>query len=331
LRAPYRHIKSITAFSLAVAILAFSCGQVLATPAPVQDSLMSQQQQAQALEQDIASLEQKLAHVKQDSFSVSGRLAEVEKNILDCSMEIDAAQAEVDAARNRLNNSIRAMYIKGRIQTLVQLLSSTDVSEFLAWYDNMITVASNQAATFKALKDKRKRLRVLQEKLNAFKQEQASLNTSADTRPVEAALEQKKSELAGVASTLITMELPATDAPPPSSFSPSSVFARPDVNAFASTGQMFSGYSSWYSAGNRGKPTASGEVFDEDAFTCAHRTLPFGTWLKVSFRSRSVIVKVNDRGPAAKDRVIDLSRGAAEAIGLTGVQLVDCEIVVPAP
>ena len=111
-------------------------------------------------------------------------------------MEIDAAQAEVDAARDRLNNSIRAMYVKGRMQTLVQLVSSTDVSEFLAWYDNMITVASSQAASFKAVKDKRKRLRVLEEKLNAFKQEQATLNTSADTKPIEATLEQKKSELA---------------------------------------------------------------------------------------------------------------------------------------
>lgn len=331
MRASNRHSKSIVAVSLAALAVVLCCGSLLASPAPVQDSLMSKQQEAQALEKDIAGLEQMLARVKQDSFSVAARLAEIEKNILDCSMQIDAAQVEVETARNRLNNSLRAMYMNGRVQTLVQLVGSTDVSEFLAWHQNMIAVSTHQAASFKALKDKRKHLRVIQEKLNAFKQEQAQLNRSADTAPIEATLEQKKSQLAGVSSTLITMELPATDAPPPSVFDPSTVFVRPDVNAFAPTGQMFSGYSSWYGGDFPGKPTASGEVFDEHAFTCAHRTLPFGTWLKVSFRGRSVIVKVNDRGPTVKGRVLDLSKGAAEAIGLTGVQWVDCEIVVPIP
>lgn len=78
-----------------------------------------------------------------------------------------------------------------------------------------------------------------------------------------------------------------------------------------------------------GRPTASGEIFDQYAFTCAHKTLPFGTWLLISFRGRSVVVKVNDRGPAAAGRMLDLSKGAADAIGLTGVQWVDCELVVP--
>lgn len=331
MRASNRHSKSIVVFSMAAVAVVFCCGHLFASPAPVQDSLMSKQQEAQALEKDIAGLEQRLAMVKQDTFSVSVRLAEIEKSILDCSMQIDAAQEEVETARTRLNNSLRAMYINGRVQTLVQLVASTDVSEFLAWYQNMIAVSAHQATSFKALKDKRKHLRVIQEKLNAFKQEQARLNKSADTAPIEATLEQKKNQLASVSSTLITMELPATDAPPPASFSPSTVFARPDVNAFAPSGQMFSGYSSWYGGDFHGKPTASGEVFDEDAFTCAHRTLPFGTWLKVYFRGRSVIVKVNDRGPTVKGRVLDLSRGAAEAIGMTGVQWVDCEIVVPIP
>jgi len=315
----------------ATAAAILCCAPVIADPAPVQDSLMSKQQEAQSLEKDIAALEQKLAQAKQDSFSVGVRLAEVEKNILDCSMEVEAAQSAVDTARDRLNNSLRAMYIKGRMTMLVQLVSSQDVSEFLAWYQNMLAVTDSQAAVFRSLKEKRKKLRTIQEKLSAFKQEQARLTRTADTTVIESSLEQKKNQLASVASTLITLELPATDSPPPSVFSPATVFARPDNNAFNPTGQIFSGYSSWYGAESQGKPTASGEVFDVNAFTCAHRTLPFGTWLKVTYRGRSVIVKVNDRGPAAKDRVVDLSRAAADAIGLTGEQWVDCEIVVPVP
>lgn len=60
--------------------------------------------------------------------------------------------------------------------------------------------------------------------------------------------------------------------------------------------------------------------------TAAHRTLPFGTRLKVSHAGRSVVVTVNDRGPFRSDRILDLSNGAASAIGLVGVERVTIEV-----
>lgn len=80
------------------------------------------------------------------------------------------------------------------------------------------------------------------------------------------------------------------------------------------------GVASWYGPGFAGRLTASGEVFDPNELTAAHRTLPFGTRVRVtSVRSgRSVVVRINDRGPFAKNRIIDLSRAAAEAIGMIG-------------
>lgn len=68
-----------------------------------------------------------------------------------------------------------------------------------------------------------------------------------------------------------------------------------------------------------GQKTANGERFNLNGFTAAHRTLPFGTMLTVtnSTNGRSVTVRINDRGPFIKGRIIDLSRGAAQAIGLT--------------
>src|SRR5271154_4099379 len=83
------------------------------------------------------------------------------------------------------------------------------------------------------------------------------------------------------------------------------------------TGRSFSGIASYY--GNEsGSKTASGERFNQNAMTCAHRSLPFGTKLRVTHGGRSVIVTVNDRGPFIRGRVLDLSTGAAQAIGLTG-------------
>ncbi len=86
---------------------------------------------------------------------------------------------------------------------------------------------------------------------------------------------------------------------------------------FHATAHVFSGMASYY--GNEsGRRTASGQRFNQNAMTCAHRTLPFGTKLRVTHAGRSVVVTVNDRGPFVRGRVLDLSTGAARAIGLTG-------------
>lgn len=80
------------------------------------------------------------------------------------------------------------------------------------------------------------------------------------------------------------------------------------------------GVASWYGPGFHGETTAGGEVFDQYALTAAHRSLPFGSRVKVTNldNGRSVIVRINDRGPWVSGRVIDLSRRAAESIGLIG-------------
>ena len=83
--------------------------------------------------------------------------------------------------------------------------------------------------------------------------------------------------------------------------------------------------SSWYGPGFSGLPTASGEPYDPFGYTAAHKTMPLGTELLVSYGGNSVEVTVNDRGPYVGERELDLSQGAAEAIGLTqaGVDYVE--------
>jgi rare lipoprotein A len=83
------------------------------------------------------------------------------------------------------------------------------------------------------------------------------------------------------------------------------------------SGRSFSGMASYY--GNEsGSKTASGQRFNQNALTCAHRSLPFGTKLRVTHGGRSVVVTVNDRGPFVHGRVLDLSTAAAREVGLTG-------------
>jgi rare lipoprotein A len=83
------------------------------------------------------------------------------------------------------------------------------------------------------------------------------------------------------------------------------------------SGHSFSGMASFY--GNEsGSRTASGQRFNQNALTCAHRSLPFGTKLRVTHGGRSVVVTVNDRGPFVRGRVLDLSTAAARAVGIVG-------------
>ena len=85
-------------------------------------------------------------------------------------------------------------------------------------------------------------------------------------------------------------------------------------------GYVQQGVASWYGPGYHGRRTSSGEVFDQEAMTAAHVNFAFGTQAKVTLLStgRSVVVRINDRFPAHKGRVIDLSRAAARRIGLLG-------------
>jgi rare lipoprotein A len=80
------------------------------------------------------------------------------------------------------------------------------------------------------------------------------------------------------------------------------------------------GVASWYGDEFHGRPTSSREVYDMNDLTAAHRTLPFGTYVMVTNleNDRSVVVRVNDRGPFVKGRIIDLSYAAARVLGLVG-------------
>jgi rare lipoprotein A len=117
----------------------------------------------------------------------------------------------------------------------------------------------------------------------------------------------------GVEGCMIRASTPVTLAPPPPS--------RPGTQT---------GRASWYGGPHHGLPTASGERFDMHALTAAHPTLPFGTRLRVVNldNDREVEVRINDRGPTAPGRIIDLSYAAARALGAVGAGVVPVRVTV---
>ena len=121
-----------------------------------------------------------------------------------------------------------------------------------------------------------------------------------------------------------THKAPPTAAPAPA-VSPQVARALPPEPRALQTGKA-----SWYGDAHHGRKTASGETFDMNALTAAHRTLPLGTRVLVTnlANGRSIEVRINDRGPVVSDRIIDLSFAAARALGGVGAGVFRVRIAV---
>ncbi len=117
----------------------------------------------------------------------------------------------------------------------------------------------------------------------------------------------------------------------------SSACTNPDLHKDAARNgereDVLDGVASYYARSLEGRPTASGELYDANRMTAAHRTLPLGTRVRVTEpeSGKSVVVRINDRGPYVRGRTIDLSRRAAEQLGIAdeGVAPVTLQIMPP--
>ena len=107
---------------------------------------------------------------------------------------------------------------------------------------------------------------------------------------------------------------------------------RGNKTAASSTHHWFqTGKASWYGPHFNGHKTANGEKYNQEAFTCAHRTLPLGSWVRVTnlLNQKSVFLRVNDRGPMSTGLIVDLSHAAAQRLGVAGIGRVKLEEVNP--
>lgn len=125
---------------------------------------------------------------------------------------------------------------------------------------------------------------------------------------------------------------PAAKAPAEAGVAPEpSPVAAPLLPASEALREFQQGKASWYGPRFNGRRTASGERYNMHELTAAHRTLPFGTLVRVRslVNGKEVDVRITDRGPFSRGRVIDLSRAAAEALGMLGLGVKDVLLLVP--
>ena len=159
-----------------------------------------------------------------------------------------------------------------------------------------------------------------------------AMSGSATLLPVDAAdfLDQ------GLADPIDPIDLVAPPAVIPSA-PVKATLSVSDVNEAQNTAsaitvvRIITGEASWYGPGFFGNRTANGEVYQRGTMTAAHRTLPFGTKVRVTnlWNGRSEVIRINDRGPFVHHRVIDLGHGAASSLGLTasGIAQVRLEVL----
>ena len=130
-------------------------------------------------------------------------------------------------------------------------------------------------------------------------------------------------------------DAPGASAAPAATPAPAPAPAATPAPAKAAGEHAMEGLAAYYSSRLNGHKTASGQTFNQDALTAAHPTLPFGTRVKVTNtkNGKSVVVRINDRGPTQAGRVVDLSRAAANRIGIGrgGLAPVKLEVVAEAP
>ena len=150
----------------------------------------------------------------------------------------------------------------------------------------------------------------------------SSVNGAEPTDPLDLLAEPHAAELQ---ATISPAEVKPVVAPPAPELRKSKLKVVPEVL------KVITGEASWYGPGFYGNRTANGEVYRRGTMTAAHRTLPFGTKVRVTnlLNGRTAVIRINDRGPFIDNRVIDLGHGAASDLGLTasGIAQVKLEVL----
>lgn len=352
---PRRRIgTALTAIVLAASLLA-SPAPVAAlivlpppTPAPVYDATLDDPTR-RALE-----LEQTIVDLSAEKTAIDTRIQVTSQRIVEQSAALERAKKELAAAQTTFNERAVAMYKFTGYDELAILLSADSWQDLVtrtAVISHILDVdrrALEEAAVVAA------QAQFQASALDDLRAQDASLRQLQEqrTRLVDIAILEQRDIVAGLlpASQLVVAARQAEQARLTEQWRYSSVplgtqiravsgtvsprvepylVSELHTRAFRATGISYSAVCSWYGPGFNGKPTASGQLYNQDDFTCASRTLAFGTWLALSRAGRRVVVVVTDRGPYVAGRDIDLSSAAATALGVSGVESVQIEVVTP--
>ena len=313
--------------------------------------------------QQALQLQQQIADAQGEQVAVENRIAATSQMISDQQDQLDQANAQMKTAQDAFDARIVAMYEFSGYDTLAVLLASRSVDDFAIRMSALTRIveadqstladmrvvaeqADYEAGQLESLRAEQVSLRDLksqreQQLQEALTQQRAVLSTLSRTDKVVVTNSQRQyastrarwraasipigTPIAKVAGTV----LPHTGV--------TYLVSQYHYKTYRTTGVKYNAVCSWYGADFNGKGTSSGQIYNMEDFTCASKTLPFGTWLAltrydtVSRTYRRIVVVVNDRGPFVAGRDLDLSKAAAYALAMAGagVAKVSVEEVTP--
>jgi peptidoglycan hydrolase CwlO-like protein/3D (Asp-Asp-Asp) domain-containing protein len=328
---------------------------LLGAPSAGAQTSSEQRAKVRRTESRVAALEDHLKGLISELEEVSFQVEEKSSALGVSQLKLHRIERETSAASEALRERAQLAYRYGGLYALGFLLGSESLGQFIrrarlvkasleadaAAYDSIVeaSLRSEEVETEakedrgQILRDQRRILDLRKEITAALERELLALDRDRATlkaldaarrdsgRVVSPAVEARRTARQKVLdqrlAALLAWYAPATGSEP---FMPEKLKA---------TGIVTKGLASWYGPGFDGRRAASGATYRQEQLTAASRVLPHGTLLKVTFRGKVVVVVITDRGPYIAGRVLDLSAGAAQAIGMTGVQEVTMEIVVP--
>ncbi len=316
-------------------------------------SLPALQQRAQAVADRVTGLEHHLASLERTRRRLDAAITATSQRLAGDRLAAGRAATAYVAARRVLIERAIESYKSSPQGSLSLLLSARSIQDATAVEEAAAAAArSNEAALDELLAAKRRAARlsaatenrkaVLLTRRARVARIHASIRSTLDARKTTledlgakitrlkraARREARQARMAAAAAAVVA---PGAASPPGKD-----VFGRLATDgpsngipgSYLATGVSFEGLASWYGPGFEGHTTADGDVFNSNLYTAASKSLPLPTWLYVSRGGRGVVVLVNDRGPYAGDRVLDLSRAAAQALIIGGVGWVRAEILV---
>jgi len=307
------------------------------------------QQRAREATSRVDGMEQSLATAMDALDQATEELQSTEAEIAENEEVAQRAEYEIIRNRGALERQVDFKYRSGGIGYLEILFSASTLSEFTSALHLVDQLATNDAQTIENLLKYSDELDRTLTQLSELHEQQEAIASSrrAEANSAQALLDEQQSYISSLNSQVqealereqeeanrqaATRPAAPTGSNEEASNNDAGSSAAPAASGntgsggYVATGMSFSGIASWYDIGTR---TANGEAFNPDAMTAAHPSLPFGTLVRVTFRGNSVVVRINDRGPFTGGRIIDLSRGSAQAIGLksAGIGTVQVEVV----
>lgn len=280
---------------------------------------------------------------------------------------MDALAEEQDEARAALDDRVRSLYIRGRgdpLVTYVARIQNPDLAYAVRASGvrgvrtdaELVADVTHESAAAASLRQRAERLRqellaraapalAAQDRARALlARAEAQAAADAANARAQAEVAARRAELAARRARLDAVSRSLTVAVAPAvtrrgrraAAAEAPVVAHIESNCcgvprgYRATGQLISGIASWYGPGFVGNPTATGAPYDPERLTAAMLAVPLGTVVRVTTEDgRAVVVLINDRGPYADGRVIDLSRAGSRALGFDGLKRVTVEVLEP--